>query len=98
MRLSELEIKIIKQTFLNVFKHGDIYLFGSRIDDKQKGGDIDLYIDLDDTSLNDNFFDKKIAFLCELKSKIGEQKIDVVLSKDKSRAIEQEAFTTGIKL
>jgi predicted nucleotidyltransferase len=41
-----LEVKAIKQTYDEVFKYGDIYLFGSRVDDTQKGGDIDLYIDL----------------------------------------------------
>jgi len=46
MRLSMLEVKAIKQTYDEVFKYGDIYLFGSRVDDTQKGGDIDLYIDL----------------------------------------------------
>jgi hypothetical protein len=29
---------------------------------------------------------------------IGEQKIDVVISKDRSRSIEQEAMLTGIRL
>ena len=36
MRLTKFEIDSIKQTFLDVFKSGNIYLFGSRIDDTQK--------------------------------------------------------------
>lgn len=95
MRLKLSEQKSIKDTFLKVFQQGDIYLFGSRVDDNQKGGDIDLYID---TKYSDDFFEKKIEFLCTLKSLIGEQKIDLILSKDKNRAIEQEALKTGIKL
>ena len=74
MRLSDFEVKSIKSSFEKVFKKGAIYLFGSRVNDDKKGGDIDLYIqpkDLVDLSL------KKINFLVELKSKIGEQKIDV---------------------
>lgn len=98
MRLTNFEQKSIKQTFLNIFKTGKIYLFGSRVDDSKRGGDIDLYMVLDNREAPDIIFDKKIAFLGELQSKIGEQKIDVVISKDKTRAIEKEALRTGIEL
>ena len=77
MRLSEKEILSIKNTFIEVFKEGEIYLFGSRIDDKAKGGDIDLYIDSSNASL-----EKKIDFLVFLKQKIGDRKIDVVVNKE----------------
>ena len=95
MRLKQKEIEAIISTFQEIFKNGNIYLFGSRVDDNLKGGDIDLYIDTDD---KDNLFEKKIDFLVSLKRKIGEQKIDVVISKDKNRAIEQEALKKGIRL
>lgn len=95
MRLTKKEIEAINKTFKEIFKSGSIYLFGSRVDDTLKGGDIDLYIDTND---KDNLFLKKINFLVSLKRKIGEQKIDVVISKDKNRAIEKEALKNGIKL
>jgi len=98
MRLTNSEQKSLKETFLEVFKTGKIYLFGSRTDDSQKGGDIDLYIILDYKEKAETLFDKKIEFLGRLQSKIGEQKIDVIISKDKQRAIEKEAFRTGIEL
>ena len=41
MRLLESDKKAIKQTFLEVFKQGTILLFGSRVDDSLRGGDID---------------------------------------------------------
>ena len=98
MRLLNDDIKAIKQTFLEVFKQGNIFLFGSRVDDSLKGGDIDLYIvpalDLDRVDI----LDKKIDFLVKLKSLIGDQKIDVIISKDKNRLIEKEALYTGIQL
>lgn len=94
MRLTQSEIEAIKQTFLDVFHDGEIYLFGSRVDDNQKGGDIDLFID---RPINASFR-KKIEFLSLLKQKIGDQKIDVVLSRDKKRLIEREALQKGIKL
>lgn len=95
MRLSNYEINSIKQSFKEVFKDGKIYLFGSRVDDSRKGGDIDLYIQ---TDIKENVLDKKIKFLAILKQKIGVQKIDVVTSSNRIRAIEQEAIHKGIEL
>jgi len=43
-------------------------------------------------------FDKKRKFLVKLNKILGEQKIDVVISKDKNRAIEQAALKNGIEL
>lgn len=95
MRLTSREIASIKQTFKEVFDTGVIYLFGSRVDDKLKGGDIDLYLDLDNSS---GTLEKKINFLVLLKEKIGNQKIDVIISKDKTRTIEKEALKNGVLL
>ena len=94
MRLNPFEIKSIKNTFNSVFNTGKIYLFGSRIDDTKKGGDIDLYIITKDS----NKVRKKIDFLRILKNKIGEQKIDLVISYDNSTSIEQEALKNSILL
>ena len=45
MRLTHSEIATIIQQKDAVFgKNSKIYLFGSRVDNAQKGGDIDLYI------------------------------------------------------
>jgi len=95
MRLTQKEIKTIKQLYLDIFETGDIYLFGSRLDDSKRGGDIDLFIK---TSHKDDILNKKIKFLVLLKQKIGDQKIDVVVSKDTTRTIEQEALSKGIRL
>jgi len=95
MRLRYFEAKSIIETFKDTFGDGKIYLFGSRIDDNLKGGDIDLYID---TPLKDNLTEKKIDFLVSLKQKIGEQKIDIILSNDKNRDIEREALEKGVEL
>jgi len=95
VRLTETDIFIIKEAFNKIFQKGDIFLFGSRVDDSKRGGDIDLFIK---TNHKDKILDKKISFLSLLKQKIGDQKIDVVISKDTSRTIEQEALYKGVKL
>ena len=95
MRLSDKYINVIKYNFKKVFESGDIYLFGSRVDDLKKGGDIDLYLVLKD---HDLLFEKKIKFLAGIKRELGEQKIDVIFNLDKNRLIEQEAKKWGVRL
>ena len=95
MRLSEKYISVIKKNFNEFFKNGEIYLFGSRVDDSKKGGDIDLYLVLQEHS---NLFEKKLKFLSRIKRELGEQKIDVVFNIDSNRLIEKEAIQWGIKL
>ena len=98
MRLTNYEITSIKEIFHQLFNDGKIYLFGSRVDERLKGGDIDLFIELDKTVTTKDMLDKISKFKIKLYDKIGEQKIDVIISKDKSRLIEQEALNKGILL
>ena len=96
MRLTSFEQKEIKKAFLEIFEEGKIYLFGSRVDDTQRGGDIDLY--LCPVKEFEDMRKKKTDFLVKLDLAIGEQKIDVVMAKDKNRTIEQVALRDGIEL
>jgi predicted nucleotidyltransferase len=98
MRLTNQEIRDIKESFHRVFGTGKIYLFGSRVDDSSKGGDIDLFIELDITPTVKETLDKISKFKISLYDKIGEQKIDVIVSKDKTRPIEKEALSKGVLL
>ena len=95
MRLSQRYIDVIKSRFKEFFNDGDIYLFGSRVDDSKKGGDIDLYLVLKEHT---NIFEKKIKFLSRIKRELGDQKIDIVFNQDQNRLIEKEAIRWGIKL
>jgi hypothetical protein len=55
-----------------------IWLFGSRVNDQAKGGDIDLYIEPQMKNAAD-LVNAKFQFLPDLHKKMGEQKVDVVL-------------------
>lgn len=95
MRLSEEYKKVIRDKFRQVFGEGEIFLFGSRVDDNDKGGDIDLYLVL---KSHQDLFKKKIKFLAGIKKELGDQKIDVIFNTDSERLIEKEARRWGIKL
>ncbi|MEA1972077.1 MAG: nucleotidyltransferase domain-containing protein [Candidatus Cloacimonadota bacterium] len=95
MRLTKKYIYVIKESFSKVFQDGEIYLFGSRVDDTKRGGDIDLYLIVDNKI---NLFRKKLKFLAKIKRVLGEQKIDVIFNIDNNRLIEREAQQWGIKL
>ena len=96
MRLTDQQVQAIKTVFANVFGQGEVVLFGSRVFDQKKGGDIDLY--LNPTQNTQDAFDKKIAFLVALKQQIGEQKIDAVLSTFASKELQQEVEHHGVLL
>lgn len=95
MRLSIKYQETIKKYFNDIFNEGDVYLFGSRVDDAKKGGDIDLYLVVNEHT---NLFVKKLKFLAKLKRELGDQKIDIVFNEDENRLIEKEAKQWGIKL
>lgn len=89
---------IVNMTHKYFNKDAEVYLFGSRVDDSKKGGDIDLYIIPEHKSNAEQLYNKKIKFLVALHLAIGEQKVDVIIAKDKNRLIEKEARRTGVKL
>ena len=77
MRLTEYEINAIKNSAVKFFgSDSNVYIFGSKIDDSKKGGDIDIFIETNQSVDN---FKAKIKFLVELERKIGERKIDVII-------------------
>jgi predicted nucleotidyltransferase len=78
MRIEKKDIIFIKKTIQIYFgNNAKVYLFGSRVDDNKKGGDIDLYIE---TDIKENILERKLKMLVELEKFLGEQKIDVVIN------------------
>jgi len=79
VRLEEWEINEIKRSLREVFgENAKVYLFGSRIDDKKKGGDIDLFVEADNID-----YEKEKEFWILLQERLGEQKIDIIYNRDK---------------
>ena len=86
MRLDKKDIEIIISTIENIFGEVKVYLFGSRLDDYKKGGDIDLFIVSEERS---SLLEKKIKALSKLE-RILHKPIDIVLHRDFDRDIEKE--------
>jgi len=96
LRISDYEKEIIVKTVKDIFGNNTkVYLFGSRVYDDKKGGDIDLYIIPEN---KDKLFEKEIKFKTLLQINLGEQKIDVVLHRDFERDIEKVALSEGVLL
>lgn len=99
MRLTADQVQAIRQAAAHTFGDGAaVWLFGSRVDDSKKGGDIDLLV-RPRASAADEPFAKKIRMLTLLERTLGERKIDLVIEQpDDGRAIVSVAHATGIQL
>ena len=99
MRLTETQKNIITAEMRRVFgPNAQIWLFGSRVDDNIKGGDIDLYIETEGTAAE--CLEREMKFYASLQRLLGEQRIDIVVHRHGApmRAIDQEARRTGVLL
>jgi predicted nucleotidyltransferase len=101
MRLTQQEIQIIKSSVHEVMgENATVWLFGSRVDDSQRGGDIDLFVETDLSEPTERVL-KTAQLWAQLQLRLGEQRIDIVLAaaqSDKPKLIEQVARNTGIRL
>ncbi len=77
MRLSAKEISTIKKNILNFDADAKIYLFGSRVNDNAKGGDIDVLVISDKIG-----FTEKLKIRTGIFREIEEQKLDLVVKKN----------------
>ena len=101
MRLTQEQLDTIRETTAAVFgNESKVWLFGSRVDDHRRGGDIDLYID---TPMQDaaELVDAKLRVLVWLHKRLGNRKIDVVVHRSGTNTdgpIDRIARQTGIRL
>ena len=79
------------QKILSVLKielkdfHYQIFLFGSRLDDNKRGGDIDLLLLVDQSDF-ETIHAKKAFLKFELEDALGDQRIDLTLTTHKKMA------------
>lgn len=101
MRLTDNELILIRKTFIECFSEQDhLWLFGSRVDEKKRGGDIDFYVETKEQDTS-KAISKRLDFIVSLKLKMGDQKIDVVLNQlslNENLPIYSEAKKTGKQL
>jgi predicted nucleotidyltransferase len=74
MRLTEFEQKSIRETVQQFLPNAKVYLYGSRVDDAKRGGDIDLMI-VDTEPVPQKTIGQIRWKLWEI---LGEQKIDIL--------------------
>ena len=97
MRLTPQQIDIIRHAAEEAFGPGtQIVLFGSRVDNNRRGGDIALLVQ---PANPDQALARKIRFLGILERRLGERKIDVIIESPRdTRPIVQIARATGVRL
>lgn len=98
MRLEPEEVAAIKASACEAFgRTAVVRLFGSRVRDDLRGGDIDLLIEVDDGSQD---YRKAADFRWRLFDRIDEQKIDLVfrVRGRPLRPIDKIAYSEGIVL
>ncbi|MDP1659475.1 MAG: nucleotidyltransferase domain-containing protein [Methylotenera sp.] len=93
MRLAQAEQLAISDTIKKVDIDAAIYLFGSRVDDTAKGGDIDLLVLSKKIDIM-----AKLDILAQLHHKLGARKIDIALYPDASSPFSRMAMQAGVPL
>jgi predicted nucleotidyltransferase len=96
MRLSQQTQQIIRDTVREVFGAGArVKLFGSRINDDARGGDIDLLVEL--PTVTAEIERKTMQLTARLQLRIGDQPIDVLVLDPSThqQAIHEQASITG---
>lgn len=95
MRLSKREIEAILEVAEDIYGTDvKVYLFGSRVDDSRRGGDIDLLVRT--TSEKKGILDR-VRMAARIKSLIGDQKIDIIGDYEDNQVV-REALKNGILL
>ena len=100
MRLTPETRQFIRRTLCEQFgQRATILLFGSRVDDNARGGDIDLYVEPEFDS-PEAIVDARLKALAQLHERLGEQKIDLVIHRRNGpeQPIHRIARDTGVAL
>lgn len=97
MRISQEQASMIRQLVHNSLgEESEVWLFGSRVDDAKRGGDVDLYVET--TQACD--LPTKLSLMSEIQRSIGLRKIDLLIktNSDPERPIHATAKSEGVHL
>jgi uncharacterized protein len=93
MRLSPFEKDAILSAVHALDEAAQVYLFGSRVEDTKRGGDIDLLVVSAKMGRSERSRVRRV--ICDA---IGEQKIDLLITHDTTGSFVKRALSTGIAL
>ena len=93
MRLDEAERQAILDAIGAQDPQADVFLFGSRVDDARRGGDIDLLVLSQRIDLM-----AKLDILGDLHRRLGERRIDLLVYPDLAQPFARIAAVEGIRL
>jgi predicted nucleotidyltransferase len=99
MRLSEDERRIVREAVAQRFgPEASVLLFGSRVDDHRRGGDIDLLVEVPSTP--DDPLAAAVALEIDVMRRLGERRIDILMAYpgDEERPVHRIARRTGLPL
>lgn len=102
MRLNPREREVITEAAVGAFAPGTtVFLFGSRVDDRKRGGDLDLLVETPGPMTPAETVARRTRFVALLYRMMGEQRIDIVITsrgRPDPRPIVAIARRTGVPL
>lgn len=101
MRLSDFQRHVIRECVHRYFgSEAKALLFGSRVYDAQRGGDIDILVEVADVDPDSqDALIRKVKTVCAIQAKIGERKIDLIVAgKNSHNPVAQVARQEGIEV
>ncbi len=99
VRLTDEEKSVIRETVHEIFgPDASVLLFGSRVDDEARGGDIDLLVRSEHPVSERER--KVLKFVARLQVRLGDQPIDVLIldPETQRQAVHEEALRSGVQL
>lgn len=99
MRISQRQQQIIRDEVATIFGDGvRVRLFGSRVDEDARGGDIDLLLEADNTIAESRR--KTLQLVARLQQRLGDQPFDVLVIDPETtlQPVHSRALRTGVML
>lgn len=93
MRLSVEDQQAIREVVADMDPQAEVFLFGSRARDEERGGDIDLLIMSEEIGPNE-----RRRMKLRLMDRLGDRKIDLIVAQDTEQPLVRIAQAEGVRL